>query len=341
MILSRTQVLEHGYNAVYIDLDVGFVHDPIPFLIQNKVEFAISAEMKTCYCPSVKSIARVTPWNTLEPNTGIMHVRSTNASIRIFYDWLRKNVEENVSNDQKVFDLINFGARLSFDCNPQLMPIADELLSMYNASLKPNRRFTLSEVESMPRYCFLNEYFFQNGKLALHCAQNRHGSSAEYIRAMNEFNFQIWNDTSHKFEKTLAPSIIHMNFCDDKILELNRLGMWLPQDKNEYSSNVCKQYRYEDTVYGKSDWNAKIAASNDELSKIEKMLVNGSVIKLHRWPRMYMYYDGKFRIFQNGETFEALGLDWKSIHYPGPYNMLKAIPAGEPLPDLKNYSARM
>ena len=48
---------------------------------------------------------------------------------------------------------------------------------------------------------------------------------------------------------------------------------------------------------------------------------------------------GMFRSFPNGETFEIMGYKYDKIHKPGPYTILKVIPHGEELPDLKVYTA--
>ncbi len=70
MLVPLLEILELGYDVVYIDLDVALVHDPIPSLVRGKADISLSIEMKTCICPSVIETAYWADWKRNEPNTG-------------------------------------------------------------------------------------------------------------------------------------------------------------------------------------------------------------------------------------------------------------------------------
>ena len=338
MLIPTLEVLEMGYNVVYLDIDVSFVHNPIPGLLHGNADFSVSIEMKTCIAPSVLFVGRTAEWSVLEPNTGIMHVRSTPQAIILYQKWLQRIVDDNVNNDQKVLDFTAFGAEINFSCNKHLEPYSDELIqiakrTLRNASLELAQRDQVHLLynNNIPKYCFLNEFEYQNGKVALGCARNRGGSLSEYILGLIEQNLTIYNETTNRVVEVMSPSIVHLNYCDDKIGELKKLGLWLPTEQF-----TCNPYSYEDTNYAKTNWTEQIYKANKELDVIKQILTNGTVLKLFKRGTIFMYIDGMFRPFPNGETFEIMGYKWNDIRKPGPYTMLKAVPHGDELPDLKN-----
>lgn len=70
MVVPLLEVLELGYNPIYLDLDIAFVRDPIPHMIRGTADFVVSIEMRTCILPSVVEVAVHTNWLKAEPNTG-------------------------------------------------------------------------------------------------------------------------------------------------------------------------------------------------------------------------------------------------------------------------------
>ena len=87
MLVPILEVLREGYDVIYFDIDIAMLQDPIPIMMQGNAEFTVSLETRSCLCPSVKDVALRTKWKDLEPNTGIMRVRSTPTAIDIFTNW--------------------------------------------------------------------------------------------------------------------------------------------------------------------------------------------------------------------------------------------------------------
>ena len=62
MLIPMLEVLEMGYNVIYFDLDVAFVQDPVPLIINGTADFTVSLEMRTCIFPSLLDFAQTTDW---------------------------------------------------------------------------------------------------------------------------------------------------------------------------------------------------------------------------------------------------------------------------------------
>lgn len=333
MLVPILEVLDFGFDAIYLDLDLAFIHDPIPNLILGISDFSVSIEMRTCLLPSVLEIGLVTNWQDFEPNTGVMRVRSTKGARDLYRKWLQRIVDTNVANDQKVLDFEALGAELSFDCNRHLRDHSAELLQLYDPKNK-------MKDPNPPKYCFLNEFEYQNGKIALECAFNRGGSVLEYIVGMYEQNITSLNETSGQIVRQMSPTIVHFNYCNDKFIEMEKLQVWLPLRADNYHAQSCKNYRYEDTYYGGIDYDEKYRISKIELDQIRSILYNGSLIKMHRRPQVYIYRNDTlpkpmFIPFPDGDTFEAMGFQWKDVHYPGAFNFLRGIWVAEEFPQIK------
>ena len=343
MLVPLLEVLELGYSVIYIDLDVAFVHDPIPGLIRGNADISLSLEMKTCICPSVLSVAMNTQWSELEPNTGIMHIRATKPTLSLIHRWFQRIVDENCSNDQKVLKLKDYGGNIDFSCNEylskhekSLKPVYNKFLSQHGYHYIPDETLINSnEIIRNVTFCFLNEYEFQNGKVGLQCSKNVGGSVHEYILGVVEQNFTHGNKEGDL--PTMTPRIIHANYCDDKISEFKNLGLWLSNhDQFTIKSNnntydqplICNNYLFNETSYAKTNWNDKILKANNELNKMKPLLKNGTVLKLHKWPTIYLCMDNTLRPFPNGETFIKMGYGWKDVKYPGPFNLFKTLPIG-------------
>lgn len=121
MLVPALEVMLHGYNVIYFDVDMGFVQDPIPFLTAGDADFVTSlgkvsfnsssgctinlyiytVEIRRCSdYPSNNPLS--TDWEKIEPNTGVMHLRATPQGISFYRAWLKRIVHFNALNDQKV-----------------------------------------------------------------------------------------------------------------------------------------------------------------------------------------------------------------------------------------------
>ena len=348
MLIPILEVLELGYNVIYLDLDIAFINDPIPALIHGSADVSITIELRSCYSPSASiEYALRTHWTELEPNTGIMHLLSKESTISFFYRWLSRIINDNVNNDQKVLQLKDFGGKLDFSCNKYLNQYSNILKQYYDRELlKKGHRFITDELFynktniNNITYCYLNEYEFQNGKTSFHCAKNRQGSSAEYILAMKEQKFKN-NDESitqtipKKIEKQpiMSPIAIHANHCDNKIHEFMLLGLWLTnqsqiESKHSYSQQrlSCNTYDYKQTLYGKTNWTRSINNAINEMISIKNLLKNGTIIKFHRKREIYLILNNELRQFPDTITFDKMGYQSKDIQKPGPYNLFNSFP---------------
>jgi hypothetical protein len=132
MLVPVLEVLLSGYNCIFFDVDIAMVLDPVPFLIKGTSDFVSTVEMRSCpdsYTPTflntstpfahkrkeVNSMSSVN-WFTVEPNTGIMSVRSTEAGIGFYTNWLLRIISVNELNDQKAMHRYETYAHHSVDC---------------------------------------------------------------------------------------------------------------------------------------------------------------------------------------------------------------------------------
>ena len=238
-LIPILEVLQLGYNIIYIDLDVGMIIDPIPGIIQGgkNVDLTVSLEARTCFTPSVISHAKLIDWIGLEPNTGILYVRSTIQGIELYQKWIKQVINDNNMNDQKSLDFINFNAELSLECNKPLQRYANIILPIYKQQLLQRNQSLINHNISHPKYCFLNEFEYQNGKISLGCGFGTGGSLADYMNGINQQNFTIpfiqTNQTNkesnqsnkqtnqiNEWKQRYYPTIVHMNYCHEKIDEL-------------------------------------------------------------------------------------------------------------------------
>ena len=134
MLVPVLEVLLLGYNAIFFDIDIALMVDPVPFLTRGSSDFVFSVEMRACpdfYTPTYLNASELhakppikprfnsmeeTNWHSLEPNTGTMLVRSTEAAIGFYTEWLLRIVKVNEGNDQKVMRRDPETAHYSRDC---------------------------------------------------------------------------------------------------------------------------------------------------------------------------------------------------------------------------------
>lgn len=354
-LVPLLEILEMGYNVIYLDVDVVMVQDPIPLMVAGNADFTVSQESRTCIYSSELAFGLKADWEGLEPNTGILHVRSNPDSVDVFRQWMQRLIDENFSNDQFVLKYANLGARLSFSCNKNLASLDTDPEFQ---KLRPN-------INSNVSLCFLNELRFQNGKIALGCSVGRGGSPSEYVMAMNEMGLVDerarveWNRT------IVTPALVHVNYCDDKIAEIARLGLWLVPHKDRHSDKhqgnalghgesdlsseapyfnashssassqrQCRKFDLRKSTFGLSPWEDRVEHAKKELDDARHKFSNNSIVKLHRDPRTYLVVNGTLRAFPDMETFNKMGYDYRKLHWMKTYNFIKQLLVGEELPTL-------
>jgi hypothetical protein len=221
MLVPALEALLLGYDVIYFDLDISFVTDPLPAISLGNADLKVSIEQRACLFPT--QWAPQINWEDTEPNTGVFLIRSTSGGKLLFKTFLQKVVDKSYVNDQKALTQVlqELAAEVTFDCNPQLSNMTAADITHRDAPRHHNKDI---------RYCFLNEFIFQNGKMGLNCAKGKGGGSfAEYAIGMHKQGQLIsgqW-EVNQTTPAVILPAIIHANFCDDKIEELKNLGLWL------------------------------------------------------------------------------------------------------------------
>jgi hypothetical protein len=285
MLVPVLEVLLNGYNCIFFDVDIAMVLDPIPFLTRGKADFVSSLEMRSCpdvYTPTYLNATALshkhhktvnsmdsTNWYTIEPNTGIMSVRATEAGIGFFTKWLLRIIDVNELNDQKAMLREPHFAQYTNECvygdtsprkvsgaahlknrgskkHAHLIDRPDEQRSQrLRARWASNFTFLVEDVQ-LDRYqrpvkfCFVSELLFQNGQTAFTC-----GGKPSYrdawvlemyrngLQKHDEDNSLHHNARQVPFDTVDTPRFavaVHANYCDRKTHELSVRGLWLVQN---------------------------------------------------------------------------------------------------------------
>jgi len=266
MLVPTLEALLLGYDVIYFDLDISFVTDPLPAISLGNADLKVSIEQRACLFPT--QWAPQINWEDTEPNTGVFLIRSTSGGKLLFKTFLQKLVDKSYVNDQKVLTQVlqELAAEVTFDCNPQLSNMTAADITHRDAPRHRNKNI---------RYCFLNDFIFQNGRMGLHCAKGKGGGSfAEYAIGMHKQGQLIsgqW-EVNQTTPAVILPTLIHANFCDDKVDVMKKLGLWLfepPPDTSEASipgsakqgvlykppqANVCRLYNPAHTAMAQVEW---------------------------------------------------------------------------------------
>jgi hypothetical protein len=263
-------------------------------------------------------------WRLMEPNTGIMHVRTT-ANGRSFYKkWLDRIVDSNSMNDQKLMDRTAIKSVYNPTCN---------FWNLTNIKEIPNP-------SNLPTYCFLSEILFQNGKVGVHCPMKQNFRDG--------FFQELWDfGGSHLLPGKRFPVTVHVNYVNGKTHELKVRGLWLLRDDQVYHAHEfkfnntldkipeflqCKSYNLSQTYYNSINWENEIKAINDYQNKVlQSVKVNGTLIKSTSGEAVFVVDEiGNRRIVPNSDTFEAYGFEWGNIKSV-PQRVLMKIAEGSPL----------
>jgi hypothetical protein len=231
MLVPVLEVLLRGYNCIFFDVDIALVLDPVPFLTRGQSDFVTSIESRSCleayaptrlnltapaaapllhrqhHTPAPRPVPDSIDWYAVEPNSGIMSVRATEAGIGFYTKWLLRVISQNDMNDQKSFLPEPQSALHSSDCMyadlhhgharqdqkttrsrskaPQ-RPRFTSLKERVEAQRSAQRRGTWAQnyttlvndvrfdrFQQPARFCFLSEILFQNGQTAFTCAEKQ------------------------------------------------------------------------------------------------------------------------------------------------------------------------
>ncbi|RYG62796.1 hypothetical protein EON64_17190, partial [archaeon] len=103
MLVPVYEAVQLGFNALYLDVDIVFTHDPVPFLTAGTADLVIAPELKNCV--TMPSLGYYSRWAHLEPNTGTLFVLASDRATHYLEAWFRRIVQDNAMNDQRTMDL--------------------------------------------------------------------------------------------------------------------------------------------------------------------------------------------------------------------------------------------
>ena len=175
MLVPILEVLMHGFNAIYFDVDVALLLDPIPFMVRGTADISVSAELRQCHWPSHPARRAHIDWARVEPNTGTMHVRANPRTVALYRAWLTAIVDINILNDQKALNFFKLGVRFVSDCNWDAGDRSERhaVASGWPTYHSVHANDTVDP--AAPTFCVYSEYLFQNGKISMRCIAGRGG----------------------------------------------------------------------------------------------------------------------------------------------------------------------
>lgn len=267
------------------------------------------------YCPEIFSSSRVSKdgWYTVEPNTGVMHIRSTPQSIKFYQNWLQRIVNSNVMNDQKEFDRIGTRATYTSNCN--------------------GGNFATARLhENSASFCFLQEILFQNGMVGVQCyAKQVHRANwiVEMYEHATPIEVSIVKKDFNYSRISRFPILLHVNYCNSKSHELGVRGLWLVKDGNNLS---CDSYNINQTWYASFDWEKEVSSIRSNWAQeLTNVLVNGTLLKVVGRKEVYVIDELlRKRFIPDKETFQYMNFDWgrmKTI----PLRVMNNITEGDPV----------
>lgn len=188
------EVLDAGYGAIFLDLDVAPVKDPVPYLTSwGSADVILAVEQRNCRLPSYPTRLKkcgkrglsADGFNPLEPNTGVMSVRNTVAGKTFVLSWLLLIVHLNCKNDQKAMIFSKLPVKYTNSCREKSVTAENNKEessrtqahhSILNALRSGNHSLAI-DTSITARHCFLSEYKFQNGMVTFFCAQGQTSKS--------------------------------------------------------------------------------------------------------------------------------------------------------------------
>eukprot|EP01039_Chlorochromonas_danica_P001596 gene1596-1743_t len=269
MLVPVLEALQLGYNVIYMDVDVAMVQDPLPYLLRGNADLTLSVE--TRHCQDYYSIANPEyfNWDRTEPNSGVMHVRSTGAGIKAFRRWLELIVDANVMNDQVSFNRREMHLQYDNSCHSSQYERAGDPRSPRKGNVSDSSSSSPSS-SGGGSYCFVDEILFQNGMMGMVCP------SKKVFR--DEYSVQLFEHGVRLPGGGVSPVIFHVNYCGDKVKELYARGFWLfgGDDRPDH----CHAYDVEQTYFGRHNWTEEVRRVRDQRREMFELYVkNGSLVR--------------------------------------------------------------
>lgn len=318
MLVPVYEILSLGFDALYLDIDVGMIRDPIPYMTRGHADLTISLELRSCEYPSRSAM---TTWLTMEPNTGVMYWRHNNVSVVYFKAWLDKIIAFNAANDQKVMDLST--AILTPSCNS----------GPTSHSAKQKRIPKAAHTHSILSVCILNEFVFQTGFAPFHCARDlRDGTEFDYVLGLAQMGTPLGPPN------VMGPVVVHPNYCDDKELELFTRGLWravavtdtvalspghpslqtvncsVQRSSGDVGDgpcpNKCKGLDIASSVFG--HWAPRVAEAKVTFQKAVERLQQGQLYKYNDSDKVYLLRGDRLRWVRE-ELIPALRVDASNV----------------------------
>ena len=332
MIIPGLEILQLGYNFVYFDLDIALVQDPIPYLLQGDADFITTTELR--HCPEVypSIIGSKFDWNnSIEANTGIMHVRATEQGIRLYRTWILHMIDLNLVNDQRALKFWRFNASYTANCNWNLSDFPSERKHFYNEA----------------KYCYLSEVLFQNGLIGLQCSQ-KPSSRDDWYHAMWTGGSSTFAPIGQSLLDTYGydkryPVVLHVNYCNKKSHELKLRGLWLLNDtayEHDHKFDRCIELNISNVWYTTIPMKDNYIRINDYRTQIlADVLKNGTLVKRRTANEIYLIDSNNIKhLIPDADTFISFGYEWSMVKTI-PEATLLAIDDGPPIESVQKKGA--
>lgn len=343
MLIPVLEALLHGYNVIFLDVDVALVHDPVPFILRGTADMTMSMEPRGCQDYYSSAYPRFFDWERAEPNTGVMHVRSTVTGIKLYREWLALIVESNLLNDQRVYHRHILSTRYDSSCHSTRFIRSGDPAS----AVKPGLNSSLAAIPErlandklVSSYCFLDELLFQNGLIGVSCPSKKQFRD-EWVAQMAEY--ALSDGTAH------YPVILHVNYVNDKVKELHLRGLWLVKGEeylkalqgttgsmahNGKDNPFCVAYDVQKTYYGQMNWTAEVADGRNRMNYFKDNFIQpGKLVKSIAAPSVFLIgTDLMKHEIPDKETFD--------VKFGGNFDLVAVIPSaammhvplGDPVP---------
>lgn len=300
MLIPLYELLLHGYNFIYFDLDIGFMDDPIPHMLRGDADINIAPEVRTCLYPSM---VYESLWQILEPNTGTMFIQSSNVTIEFFDAFLGRIVNSNPMNDQRC---VNFGqlshAMWTKSCDPNFN---------HAPVYKQWQQLNESEIaDKALKYCFLSEFIFHNGFMELFCAKGRRQGVKPLMHqlALSMYGLPSAPYSRRRMSYLLNPQLkqqegsfphyaaIHVNYCGTKHRCLEDRGLWLHQrheaENHTHYIHTCRVFNASQTPQGRHNWSEAATQASTEFRRLYNITIGedqASILQFRAKTQMFYW----------------------------------------------------
>eukprot|EP01039_Chlorochromonas_danica_P001597 gene1597-1744_t len=321
MLVPVLEALQLGYNVIYMDVDVAMVQDPLPYLLRGNADLTFSVETRRCQDYYSISNPNYFEWNRTEPNSGVMHVRSTVTGTTSFRRWLELIVDANVMNDQFSFSRRLLHLQYDNSCHSSQYERAGDPRSPRKGNVSDSSSSSPSS-SGGGSYCFVDEILFQNGMMGMVCPNKK------VFR--DEYSVQLFEHGVRLPGGGVSPVMFHVNYVKDKMKELYVRGLWLIGD--DHNPDHCHAYDVEQTYFGRHNWTEEVRRVRDQRREMFELYVkNGSLVKSMSAASVY-YLDVNLTRHEipSKEVFESLfGDDWGRVHVL-PTTVVLSLALGDP-----------